>query len=165
MQRVTALTLLRYKQWMDAGMLSAIADTDARRFRAERREMLRLMHHMHVTDMLIRANLKGEAPSRQNLRPHRMPEEAVLVPCMLACSGWFIEYAAGMSAEAWDCPIVYLRRDGKMAQTNPIGLIEQVILHGTRHRGAVSWLINACGGAAPQDVVSGFLRESLRDIR
>lgn len=119
MQRVTALTLLRYKHWMDAGMLSAIAETDARRFRAEHREMVRLMYHMHATDMLIRANLKGEALSRPNIRPRRPPEQAVLVPCMLACSGWFIEYAAGMTAEAWDRPIIYQRRDEKMAQTSP----------------------------------------------
>ncbi|NIG22351.1 DinB family protein [Pantoea sp. Al-1710] len=161
MQRVTALTLLKYKRWMDAGMLSAIAETDARRFRAERREMLRLMYHMHATDMLIRANLKGEAPSRPNIRPRRPPEQAVLVPCMLACSGWFIEYAAGMTAEAWDRPIIYQRRDEKMAQTSPLSLIEQVILHGTRHRGAVSWLIKACGIQPPQDVVSHFLRKQL----
>ncbi|MDF7631198.1 DinB family protein [Erwiniaceae bacterium L1_55_4] len=161
MQRVTALTLLRYKHWMDAGMLSAIAETDARRFRAEHREMLRLMYHMHATDMLIRANLKGEAPSRPNIRPRRPPEQAVLVPCMLACSGWFIEYAAGMSVEAWDRPVVYRRRDGKMAQTSPLGLVEQVIVHGTRHRGAVSWLIKACGVQPPQDVVSHFLRKQM----
>lgn len=161
MQRVTALTLLRYKHWMDAGMLSAIAETDARRFRAEHREMLRLMYHMHATDMLIRANLKGEAPSRPNIRPRRPPEQAVLVPCMLACSGWFIEYAAGMTAEAWDRPIIYQRRDEKMAQTSPLSLIEQVILHGTRHRGAVSWLIKARGIQPPQDVVSHFLRKQM----
>lgn len=165
MQRVTALTLLKYKRWIDAGMLSAIAEADARRFRCERREMLRLMHHIHVTDMLIRANLNGETLPQLNIRPRSVPEEALLVPCMLACSDWFVEYAAGMSAEAWDRLTVYRRRDGKMAQTTPLGLIEQVIVHGTRHRGAVSWLIKACGVQPPQDVVSGFLREQITYVR
>ncbi|NIG16326.1 hypothetical protein F3J36_20150 [Pantoea sp. Cy-640] len=36
-----------------------------------------------------------------------------------------------------------------MAQTSPLSLIEQVILHGTRHRGAVSWLIKARGIQPP----------------
>ena len=165
MHRVTALTLLKYKRWIDAGMLCAIAATDARCYAAERRKMLRLMHHVHVTDMIVRANLTGAEPPYSGVHAGRVPEAAALMLSMHACSNWYVEHASALPPGAWDRVMTYRRTDGKMMQASTLALVEQVILHGTRHRGAVSWLINACGGAAPQDVVSGFLRESLRDIR
>ncbi len=164
MYRDTALTLLKYKRWIDAGMLSAIAATDARSFAAERRKMLCLMHHIHVTDMVVRANLSGVEHPYSGLHEGRTPEAGTLMLSMLACSNWYVEHVATILPPAWDGMLTYRRTDGKMAETSMLALIEQVILHGTRHRGEVSWLINACGGRAPQDVASGFLREVLRDI-
>lgn len=42
-------------------------------------------------------------------------------------------------------------------------LLDQVSEHDTRHSRSVGWLNNACGGRAPQNMLSVFLHERLQE--
>lgn len=158
MYRATALTLLKYKRWVDARMLSAIAATDALKHPRNMQKMLRLMNHVHIGDMVVRANLTGEIHPYRTLNPRRTPDISSLQLSMLACSNWYVEHVAAMVQADYDTVITYRRIDGKMAQLTTLCLIEQVLLQGTRHRAEVSWLISSCGGVDPDEGLMRFMR-------
>ena len=62
MDKDTVVTLLKYKRWIDFATLQAIRAIDGTVHGEKRHLTIRLMNHIHVVDMIFRANLRG--------RPH-----------------------------------------------------------------------------------------------
>ena len=62
MDKDTVVTLLKYKRWIDLATLQAIRAIDGTVHGEKRHLTIRLMNHIHVVDMIFRANLRG--------RPH-----------------------------------------------------------------------------------------------
>lgn len=56
-------TLFRYKRWIDIETLQAIKRIDASANAEKRHLTLRLMNHIHVVDMIFRANITGQKHS------------------------------------------------------------------------------------------------------
>ncbi len=61
MDKDTVVTLLKYKRWIDLATLQAIRAIDGTVHGEKRHLTIRLMNHIHVVDMIFRANLRSEA--------------------------------------------------------------------------------------------------------
>ncbi len=59
MDKDTLVTLLKFKRWIDAEALKAVKAISESAYAEKRHLMLRLMNHIHVVDMIFRANISG----------------------------------------------------------------------------------------------------------
>lgn len=90
-------------------MLTAISETDAQRYRASRKDMLRLMHHIHITDMVVYANLTGFKHEYTDLYSRRNPDEASLATSISDCRNRYVDYLRNMSDHEWNSPVSFHR--------------------------------------------------------
>ena len=56
----TIITSLKYKRWIDTETLLAMKKIDTSSYADKHHLTLRLMNHIHVVDMIFRANITGQ---------------------------------------------------------------------------------------------------------
>ena len=120
MCRLTTLTLMKHKRWLNAGMLTAIKGLNADRDQAERKGMLSLIHHIYTIDIDERASLTGGMHEYTSLHSHRTPEAAALAMSMADCCRWHVDCLGHLSTDELDLQVPYRRADGKMTQANAV---------------------------------------------
>ena len=130
MCRLTTLTLMKHKRWINAGMLTAIKGMNADRDQTERKGMLSLMHPIHTTDIGERASLTGGMHEYTALHSGRIPEAAPLAMSMADCCRWHVDCLRHLSTDELDLQVPYRRADGKMTQSTAV-LLAQVSEHDT----------------------------------
>ena len=147
MDKDTVVTLLKYKRWIDLATLQAIRAIDGTVYGEKRHLTLRLMNHIHVVDMIFRANLRGRPHGYTALNTPETPTVDQLETAMTACTDEYIQYVSAMT------PADFHERMTAMEMLN------HMLFHGAYHRGAVGWMIGECGGVPPKEVLTVFLRD------
>ena len=138
----TIITLLRYKRWIDIETLQAIKKIDAS-VNAEKRHLtLRLMNHIHVVDMIFRANIIGQKHSYTALNTPETPSADELLVTMTECTDWYIQHVDSMSPIQLTETIKFQFVDGGYGEMKAVDMLNHVLFHGTYHRGAVVWLLS-----------------------
>lgn len=159
MNKDTIITLLKYKRWIDAETLKTIKEINASTYSEKRHLMLRLMNHIYVVDRIFKANLSRQQHGYQALNTPETPTIDELEISMAESINGYIEYVNAMSTEDLAETIAFRFVDGGAGEMTAIEMLNHMLFHGTYHRGAVGWLISECGGTAPKDVLTVFLRD------
>ncbi|MEN4834225.1 MULTISPECIES: DinB family protein [Pantoea] len=159
MDNGTIVTLFRYKRWIDLETLQAIKRIDAPTNTDRRHLMLRLMNHIHVVDMIFRANIIGKKHSYTALNTPETPSADELLITMTECTDWYIHHINSMSPINLAETIKFQFVDGGYGEMKAMDMLNHVLFHGTYHRGAVGWLLSESGVTPPKDVLTVFLRD------
>ncbi|STW88496.1 DinB family protein [Klebsiella pneumoniae] len=97
MDKDTVVTLLKYKRWIDFATLQAIRAIDGTVHGEKRHLTIRLMNHIHVVDMIFRANLRGRPHGYTALNTPETPTVDELETAMTACTDEYIQYVSAMT--------------------------------------------------------------------
>ncbi|MEQ9719725.1 DinB family protein [Yersinia alsatica] len=154
----TIVTLFRYKRWIDIETLQAIKRIDASANAEKAHLTLRLMNHIHVVDMILRANINGPEAFLHCTR-QRPPLLMSHLITMAECTNWYIQHANSMPPVDLAETIKFQFVDGESGEMKAIDMLNHVLFHGTYHRGAVGWLLSESGVTPPKDVLTVFLRD------
>lgn len=155
----TIVTLFRYKRWIDIETLQAIKRIDASANAEKAHLTLRLMNHIHVVDMIFRANITGQKHSYTALNTPETPSADELLITMAECTNWYIQHVNSMPPVDLAETIKFQFVDGESGEMKAIDMLNHVLFHGTYHRGAVGWLLSESGVTPPKDVLTVFLRD------
>lgn len=159
MAKDTIVTLLKYKRWIDSETLKTINLIDEFAYAEKRHLMLRLMNHIHVVDMIFRANISGQQHGYTALNTPETPSVGELEVKMAGAADWYIQHINSMTSADLGETIKFSFVDGGNGEMTAAEMLNHMLFHGTYHRGAVGWLITECGGVAPKDVLTVFLRD------
>lgn len=159
MDKDTIVTLLKYKRWIDSETLQAIQEIDRSFYVEKHHLMLRLMNHIHVVDMIFRANITGQQHGYTALNTLETPSLDELKVKMAECTDWYIQHVNSMTVANLGETIKFRFVDGGDGEMKAIDMLNHVLFHGTYHRGAVGWLVSECGGTPAKDVLTVFLRD------
>lgn len=159
MDKNMLVTLLKFKRWIDAETLKAIKSISESAYAEKRHLMLRLMNHIHVVDMIFRANMSGQQHGYTALNTPETPSVEELEVRMDDSTNWYTQRISSMSAVDLEETIKFRFVDGGEGEMTAIDMLNHILFHGTYHRGAVGWLISECGGVPPKDVLTVFLRD------
>lgn len=159
MDKGTILTLLKYKRWIDSETLKTINVISESTYSEKRHLMLRLMNHVHVVDMIFRANISGQKHTYTALNTPDTPSVDELEVKMADSTDWYIKYVESMTSADFFEAIKFRFVDGGAGEMTAIDMLNHMLFHGTYHRGAVGWLVSECGGVPPKDVLAVFLRD------
>ncbi|MDF2913479.1 MULTISPECIES: DinB family protein [Pantoea] len=159
MDKSTLVTLLKFKRWIDAETLKAVKGISESAYAEKRHLMLRLMNHIHVVDMIFRANISGQQHGYTALNTPETPSVDELEIKMDDCTNWYIRRVSSMSPADLRETIKFSFVDGGEGQMTATDMLNHMLFHGTYHRGAVGWLISECEGVPPKDVLTVFLRD------
>lgn len=161
MNKDTIVTLLKYKRWIDCETLKAINVINRSCYVEKCHLMLRLMNHIHVVDMIFRANITGQRHGYTALNTPETPSVDELEVKMAECTGWYIHHVNLMNSAELGKTIKFSFVDGGNGEMSAVDMLNHMLFHGTYHRGAVGWLISECGGTPPKDVLTVFLRDHI----
>lgn len=78
---------------------------------------------------------------------------------MTECTDWYIQHINSMSPVDLAETIKFQFADGGSGEMKAIDMLNQMLFHGTYHRGAVGWLLSESGVTPPKDVLTIFLRD------
>jgi len=159
MDKDTLVSLVKFKRWMDGETLKAIKAIDEPAHPQKRHLMIRLMNHIYVVDMIFRANLTGQQHGYTALNTPETPTLEELEVKMTDCAAWYIQHVDALISSDLEKVITFRFVDGGHGEMRAIDMLNHVLFHGTYHRGAVGWIISECGGVAPKDVLTVFLRD------
>ena len=159
MDKDTVVTLLKYKRWIDLATLQAIRAIDGTGHGEKRHLTIRLMNHIHVVDMIFRANLRGRPHGYTALNTPETPAVDELETAMTACTDEYIQYVSAMTPADFHERIAFKFVDGGDGNMTAMEMLNHMLFHGAYHRGAVGWMIGECGGVPPKEVLTVFLRD------
>lgn len=146
MDKDTVVTLLKYKRWIDLATLQAIRAIDGTVHGEKRHLTIRLMNHIHVVDMIFRANLRGRPHGYTALNTPETPTVDELETAMTACTDEYIQYVSAMTPADFHERIAFKFVDGGDGNMTAMEMLNHMLFHGAYHRGAVDWMIGECGG-------------------
>ncbi|HII0095497.1 TPA: DinB family protein, partial [Klebsiella pneumoniae] len=118
-----------------------------------------LMNHIHVVDMIFRANLRGRPHGYTALNTPETPTVDELETAMTACTDEYIQYVSAMTPADFHERIAFKFVDGGDGNMTAMEMLNHMLFHGAYHRGAVGWMIGECGGVPPKEVLTVFLRD------
>lgn len=153
------VTLFKYKRWIDTETLRAINRVDTAVNADKHHLMLRLMNHIHVVDMIFRANITGQNHGYTALNTPETPSGDELLSKMAECTDWYLQHVSAMSTVDLSETIKFRFVDGGCGEMKARDMLNHVLFHGTYHRGAVGWLLSEYGITPPKDVFTVFLRD------
>ena len=154
MDKDTVVTLLKYKRWIDLATLQAIRAIDGTVHGEKRHLTIRLMNHIHVVDMIFRANLRGRPHGYTALNTPETPTVDELETAMTACTDEYIQYVSAMTPADFHERIAFKFVDGGDGNMTAMEMLNHMLFHGAYHRGAVGWMIGECGGVPPKEVLT-----------
>ncbi|MCY3254500.1 diguanylate cyclase, partial [Acinetobacter baumannii] len=146
MDKDTVVTLLKYKRWIDLATLQAIRAIYGTVHGEKRHLTIRLMNHIHVVDMIFRANLRGRPHGYTALNTPETPTVDELETAMTACTDEYIQYVSAMTPADFHERIAFKFVDGGDGYMTAMEMLNHMLFHGAYHRGAVGWMIGECGG-------------------
>lgn len=159
MDKDTIITLLKFKRWIDAETLNIIKAINESAYAEKRHLMVRLMNHIHVVDMIFRANISGQQHGYTALNTPDTPTVDELAVRMDDCTNWYIQHVSSLLAADSGKNIKFSFVGGGDGEMTATDMLNHMLFHGAYHRGAVGWLISDCGVIPPKDVLTVFLRD------
>ncbi len=137
MDKDTVVTLLKYKRWIDFATLQAIRAIDGTVHGEKRHLTIRLMNHIHVVDMIFRANLRGRPHGYTALNTPETPTVDELETAMTACTDKYIQYVSAMTPADFHERIAFKFVDGGDGNMTAMEMLNHMLFHGAYH--AARW--------------------------
>lgn len=159
------VSLFQYKAWADNQLFGAVESLGAGSSAEERHNAIRILNHIHTVDKIFVGNLQGLPHGQTSTNTVDTPALADLNWASQETDGWFVSYAARLSAADLAEEITFVFTDGDRGRMTREEMLMHVITHGTAHRGAVSRILFNQGVTPPRDLYTKFLHTSQPERR
>jgi len=151
------LNLVSFKQWADEGLHEIVSRTIDRIGSEDLTNLLRLLDHMLIVDLIFRNHLRGSPSDFLAPRSDRLPDIQWLVETSREVDEWYVSHVADLSSADFDRELSFKFTSGKPAQMTAGEIIQHVVLHGTYHRGMAGVILKKNGIDPNDDRVTDFL--------
>ncbi|HVU29452.1 MAG TPA: DinB family protein [Sphingomicrobium sp.] len=149
--------LVRFKQWADEGLHEVVARSIDQLPQEDRTNLLRLLDHILVVDLIFRDHLEGRSSDFTGPRSDRLPDLKWLMETSREVDSWYVSYVKDLPVDEFDRKLSFKFTSGKPALMTRGEIIQHVVLHGTYHRGMAGVLLQKNGVDPNDDRVTDFL--------
>ena len=153
-------TLLRYKSWADAELMSLLCQSVDRldeAGQAQHHTAVRLMSHIHVVDRIFIAHLTGQAHTYTATNTPDTPTPVQLSWDMADSAAWLLDHANQYTPDELGEPLTFTFTDGDQGCMTRLEMLLHLHAHGTYHRGQVSQMLKGIGLAPPRELLTRML--------
>jgi len=151
------LNLVRFKQWADQGLHEVVALTIDELGKEDQTNLLRLLDHILVVDLIFRNHLKGVSGDFAGPRSERLPDIRWLAETSREVDEWYVAYVEDLAPSDFDRELKFNFTSGKPASMTRGEIIQHVVLHGTYHRGMAGVILQKNAIQPNDDRVTDFL--------
>ena len=148
------LPLLQYKFWGDQEMMACLCEQQNHLNADVLHKALRMMNHIHVTDSIFVAHLRGQSHAYTTTNTPETPSPEELSWRMQDTNAQLQTLAEGLSAEQAAKRIHFVFTDGDGGGMNPTEMLLHVCVHSTYHRGQVGQMLKDAGLAPPRELLT-----------
>jgi uncharacterized damage-inducible protein DinB len=148
------LPLLQYKFWGDQEMMACLCEQQSHLNADVLHKALRMMNHIHVTDSIFVAHLRGQSHAYTSTNTPDTPSPEELSWRMQDTNAQLQALADGLSAEQAAKRIHFAFTDGDGGGMNPTEMLLHVCVHSTYHRGQVGQMFKDAGFAPPRELLT-----------
>lgn len=152
-------SLLQYKAWANQELFAELQRLDPTTQHSELHAALRILNHIHVVERIFVANLQGISHSYSATNTPETPTLEALFQAVQDTDRWYLEYAAGLSAEQLTERLHFSFVDGDAGSMSREEMLAHIVTHGGYHRGAVGRIMAQLQVAPPRDIYTRFLHE------
>lgn len=152
-------SLLQYKAWANQELFAQLQRLDPITQHSELHAALRILNHIHVVERIFVANLQGLRHDYSATNTPQTPTLAALHKAVQDTDRWYLDYAAGLSAEQLAERLSFNFVDGDAGCMSREEMLAHIVTHGGYHRGAVGRIMAQVGLAPPRDIYTRFLHQ------
>ncbi len=152
------LSLMRYKAWADADLMSAVLALPALHEGPEGQYATAIVRHFHTVDCIFRAHLLGIPHEYTSANPAEPATLSQLQPRVGAIDAWYVEYACSIDERDLGEALEVKFTDGQQQVLTRADILLHVSLHGSSHRGNIGLLLRMRGAEPPPDRFTSYLR-------
>lgn len=152
-------SLLQYKAWANQELFAQLQRLDPITQHSELHAALRILNHIHVVERIFVANLQGLRHDYSATNTPQTPTLAALHKAVQDTDRWYLDYAAGLSAEQLAERLSFNFVDGDAGCMSREEMLAHIVTHGAYHRGAVGRIMAQVGLAPPRDIYTRFLHQ------
>lgn len=152
-------SLLQYKAWANQELFAQLQHLDPLSQHSELHAALRILNHIHVVERIFVANLQGLRHGYNATNTPQTPTLAALQQAVQETDRWYLDYAAGLSAEQLAERLSFNFVDGDAGCMSREDILAHIVTHGGYHRGAVGRIMAQVGLAPPRDIYTRFLHQ------
>jgi uncharacterized damage-inducible protein DinB len=153
-------SLLQYKAWANQELLTDLQRLDSVTQQAELHAALRILNHIHVVECIFAANLQGISHHYNATNTTETPTLEALHQAVVETDCWYLDYAAGLSAEQLAERLNFNFVDGDTGCMSREEMLAHIVTHGGYHRGAVGRIMAQLQLAPPRDIYTRFLHQT-----
>jgi len=153
-------SLLQYKAWANQELLTDLQRLDSVTQQAELHSALRILNHIHVVECIFAANLQGISHHYNATNTTETPTLEALHQAVVETDCWYLDYAAGLSAEQLAERLNFNFVDGDTGCMSREEMLAHIVTHGGYHRGAVGRIMAQLQLAPPRDIYTRFLHQT-----
>lgn len=154
------VSLMRYKQWADAELVTAARGLGWLGRALVGRFVTKIVRHFHTVDSIFRAHLLARPHPFTSANPAEPATLDELAARMRDVDAWYVEYARTLDAGDLGEPLSVTFTDGDRQVLTRSDILLHVSQHGAYHRGNVGILLKL-GGAGPlPDRFTSYLRRA-----
>jgi uncharacterized damage-inducible protein DinB len=158
------LSLMRYKRWADAELMSAVLAHPTLGAAPDAEYVPVIIRHFHTVDCIFKAHLLGLPHAYSSANPAEPAALADLQQQMREVDDWYVEYTLELTEHQLGQALQVKFTDGDQRVLTRSDILLHVSLHGAYHRGNVGVLLQKCGAAPPPDGFASYLSRA-RDVR
>lgn len=152
-------SLLQYKAWANQELFAQLQRLDPITQHSELHAALRILNHIHVVERIFVANLQGLRHDYSATNTPQTPTLAALHKAVQDTDRWYLDYAAGLSAEQLAERLSFNFVDGDAGCMSREEMLAHIVTHGGYHRGAVGRIMAQVGLAPPRDIYTRFVHQ------
>lgn len=150
-------SLFQYKAWANQELLMYLREIDAEAHPKNHKLAIRLFNHTHVVDRIFQAHLTGQTHDYTASNTIDTPTLAELCEQVSETDGWYIDYAASLTAPQLAESIAFTFTDGQQGRMSREEILAHLITHGGYHRGMIGRMLSELKLKPPRDVFTGYL--------
>lgn len=150
----TLLPLLHYKAWADQELMGFLCEQQNRLNAELLHKALRMMNHIHVTDSIFVAHLRGQSHAYTSTNTPDTPTPEELSWRMQDTNAQLQTLFESLSADQTAQRIQFTFTDGDGGGMNPTEMLLHVCVHSTYHRGQVGQMLKDAGNAPPRELLT-----------
>jgi uncharacterized damage-inducible protein DinB len=152
-------SLMLYKAWADAELLDTVSALAILATAPEGGYVTAIIRHFHTVDCIFKAHLLGIPHDYTSANPSEPATLAELRQRVRTIDGWYLEYTRNLDEHALSQALHVKFTDGQEQVLTRSDILLHVSLHGAYHRGNIGLLLRKCGGVAPEDRFTSYLRQ------
>jgi len=152
-------SLYSFKAWSQTELYALLGKEAARLPDDARREVMRLLSHIHVIDQIFKGHLENTPHGFKSPNTAEIPPLDVLRPKVVEIDQWYVDYVSSLPADRYGERIGFVFTDDQRGSMSREEILMHVLQHGGYHRGSIGRILVENGIAPPRETFTRFLHE------